>query len=92
MEFLTGNPFTTPVGQRIEYATSSSLQSEDWALNMEICDIINETEEGPRDAYKAIKKRIVGNKNVREVMLALTGGQSFSAVTSSDGVVSCTRP
>ncbi|XP_020349292.1 target of Myb1 membrane trafficking protein isoform X4 [Oncorhynchus kisutch] len=72
MEFLTGNPFTTPVGQRIEYATSSSLQSEDWALNMDICDIINETEEGPRDAYKAIKKRIVGNKNFREVMLALT--------------------
>ncbi|XP_055742209.1 target of Myb1 membrane trafficking protein-like isoform X1 [Salvelinus fontinalis] len=71
MEFLTGNPFTTPVGQRIEYATSSSLQSEDWALNMDICDIINETEEGPRDAYKAIKKRIVGNKNFREVMLAL---------------------
>uniref|UniRef100_A0A4W5Q597 Target of myb1 membrane trafficking protein n=1 Tax=Hucho hucho TaxID=62062 RepID=A0A4W5Q597_9TELE len=72
MEFLTGNPFITPVGQRIEYATSSSLQSEDWALNMDICDIINETEEGPRDAYKAIKKRIVGNKNFREVMLALT--------------------
>ncbi|XP_014048907.2 target of Myb protein 1 isoform X6 [Salmo salar] len=72
MEFLTGNPFSTPVGQRIEYATSSSLQSEDWALNMDICDIINETEEGPRDAYKAIKKRIVGNKNFREVMLALT--------------------
>nr|XP_046187830.1 target of Myb protein 1-like isoform X3 [Oncorhynchus gorbuscha] len=72
MEFLTGNPFTTPVGQRIEYATSSSLQSEDWALNMDICDIINETEEGPRDAYKAIKKRIIGNKNFREVMLALT--------------------
>lgn len=39
---------------------------------MDICDIINETEEGPRDAYKAIKKRIVGNKNFREVMLALT--------------------
>nr|XP_046161327.1 target of Myb protein 1-like isoform X3 [Oncorhynchus gorbuscha] len=72
MEFLTGNPFTTPVGQRIEYATSSRLQSEDWALNMDICDIINETEEGPRDSYKAIKKRIVGNKNFREVMLALT--------------------
>lgn len=69
---MTGNPFSTPVGQRIEYATSSSLQSEDWALNMDICDIINETEEGPRDAYKAIKKRIVANKNFREVMLALT--------------------
>ncbi|KAG8015103.1 Target of Myb protein 1, partial [Nibea albiflora] len=55
-----------------ERATSGSLQSEDWALNMEICDIINETDEGPRDSVKAIKKRIVGNKNVREIMLALT--------------------
>lgn len=29
-----------------ERATDGSLQSEDWALNMEICDIINETEDG----------------------------------------------
>lgn len=29
-----------------ERATSGTLQAEDWALNMEICDIINETEEG----------------------------------------------
>ncbi|KAM6939628.1 target of Myb1 membrane trafficking protein [Xenentodon cancila] len=72
MEFLIGNPFSTPVGQRIERATSSALQSEDWGLNMEICDIINETDEGPRDAVKAVKKRIVGNKNFREIMLALT--------------------
>eukprot|EP00066_Takifugu_rubripes_P022029 XP_011611295.1 PREDICTED: target of Myb protein 1-like isoform X3 [Takifugu rubripes] len=72
MEFLFGNPFSTPVGQRIERATSGTLQSEDWALNMEICDIINETEEGPRDSVKALKKRIVGNKNFREIMLALT--------------------
>ncbi|XP_037546215.1 target of Myb protein 1 [Nematolebias whitei] len=72
MEFLLGNPFSTPVGQRIERATSSSLQSEDWALNLEICDIINETDEGPKDAVKAIKKRIIGNKNFREIMLTLT--------------------
>lgn len=72
MEFLIGNPFSTPVGQRIERATSGSLQSDDWGLNMEICDIINETDEGPKDAVKAIKKRIVGNKNFREIMLALT--------------------
>ncbi|KAB1270273.1 Target of Myb protein 1 [Camelus dromedarius] len=55
-----------------EKATDGSLQSEDWALNMEICDIINETEEGPKDACRAVKKRIVGNKNFHEVMLALT--------------------
>ncbi|XP_074553622.1 target of Myb1 membrane trafficking protein isoform X1 [Halichoeres trimaculatus] len=72
MEFLLGNPFSTPVGQRIEKATSSSLPSEDWALNMEICDMINSSEEGPRDGVRAIKKRIVGNKNFKEVMLALT--------------------
>lgn len=72
MEFLIGNPYSTPVGQRIERATSGLLQSDDWGLNMEICDIINETDEGPRDAVKAIKKRIVGNKNFREIMLALT--------------------
>lgn len=29
-----------------ERATDGSLQSEDWTLNMEICDIINETEDG----------------------------------------------
>ncbi|XP_019939965.1 target of Myb1 membrane trafficking protein-like isoform X2 [Paralichthys olivaceus] len=72
MEFLIGNPFSTPVGQRIERATSGALQSEDWGLNIEICDIINETDEGPRDAVKALKKRIIGNKNFREIMLALT--------------------
>ncbi|KAJ8384002.1 hypothetical protein AAFF_G00212460 [Aldrovandia affinis] len=72
MDFLLGSPFATTVGQRIEQATGSALQSEDWGLNMEICDIINSTEEGPKDAVKALKKRIAGNKNFREVMLALT--------------------
>ncbi|XP_075686760.1 TOM1-like protein 2 isoform X5 [Rhinoderma darwinii] len=56
----------------MEKATDGSLQSEDWTLNMEICDIINETEEGPKDAIRGLKKRLNGNKNYREVMLALT--------------------
>ncbi|KAG7326887.1 hypothetical protein KOW79_010288 [Hemibagrus wyckioides] len=72
MDFLIGSPFSSPVGQRIQKATRGSLESEDWGMNMEICDIINETDDGPKDAMKAIKKRIVGNKNFREVMLALT--------------------
>uniref|UniRef100_A0A3B3H412 Target of myb1 membrane trafficking protein n=1 Tax=Oryzias latipes TaxID=8090 RepID=A0A3B3H412_ORYLA len=72
MEFFLGNPFSTAVGQRIERATSSSLQSEDWELNLEICDTINSSEEGPKDAIRAIKKRIIGNKNFKEVMLTLT--------------------
>ncbi|XP_073809556.1 target of Myb1 membrane trafficking protein-like isoform X1 [Danio rerio] len=72
MEFLIGSAFSSPVGQRIQKATSAALQAEDWSLNLEICDIINETDDGPKDAAKALKKRIVGNKNFREVMLALT--------------------
>ncbi|XP_051898815.1 target of Myb protein 1 [Pristis pectinata] len=72
MEFLYGNPFSTQVGQRVEQATDGALQAEDWGLNMEICDIINETEEGPKDAIRALKKRLSGNKNFREVMLCLT--------------------
>ncbi|XP_077591350.1 TOM1-like protein 2 isoform X2 [Stigmatopora nigra] len=72
MEFLLGNPYSTPVGQRVERATDGSLQNDDWGLNMEICDIINETDEGPKDAMKALKKRLGSNKNYREVMLALT--------------------
>uniref|UniRef100_A0A673KD61 Target of myb1 like 2 membrane trafficking protein n=1 Tax=Sinocyclocheilus rhinocerous TaxID=307959 RepID=A0A673KD61_9TELE len=76
MEFLLGNPYSSPVGQCIEKATDGSLQSEDWTLNMEICDIVNETEEGPKDAMRAVKKRLNGNRNFREVMLALTGRDS----------------
>ncbi|XP_052407313.1 target of Myb1 membrane trafficking protein isoform X1 [Carassius gibelio] len=72
MEFFIGNPFSTHVGQLIEHATSSSLPSEDWGLNMEICDIVNETDEGPKDAVRAIKKRILGNRNFKEVMLTLS--------------------
>ncbi|KAM9773092.1 TOM1-like protein 2 isoform 2-T2 [Syngnathus typhle] len=72
MEFLMGNPYSTPVGHCIERATDGSLPNEDWTLNMEICDIINETEDGPKDAIRAMKKRLNGNRNYREVMLALT--------------------
>uniref|UniRef100_M3XLS5 Target of myb1 like 2 membrane trafficking protein n=1 Tax=Mustela putorius furo TaxID=9669 RepID=M3XLS5_MUSPF len=72
--FLPGPPYS---GRNVnpyftEKATDGSLQSEDWTLNMEICDIINETEEGPKDAIRALKKRLNGNRNYREVMLALT--------------------
>ncbi|XP_052127892.1 TOM1-like protein 2 isoform X1 [Frankliniella occidentalis] len=69
-----GNPFATLVGQRIEQATDASLASENWALNMEICDLINSTDEGPKDAIKAIRKRLQQNaaRNYTVVMYTLT--------------------
>ncbi|XP_013401561.1 TOM1-like protein 2 isoform X2 [Lingula anatina] len=74
MSFFAGNPFTTPVGQRVDQATDASMASENWALNMEICDIINETDEGPRDAIKALRKKLTNNvgKNWTVVMYTLT--------------------
>ncbi|XP_019766995.2 TOM1-like protein 2 isoform X1 [Dendroctonus ponderosae] len=71
---LIGNPFSTPVGSKIEQATDASQASENWALNMEICDIINETEEGSKDAIRAIKKRLSqsAGKDYTVVMYTLT--------------------
>lgn len=45
---------------RLEQATDPSLESEDWALNMEICDLINESssDANSKDAMKAIRKRL----------------------------------
>ncbi|CAB3400085.1 unnamed protein product [Caenorhabditis bovis] len=74
-DFFQGNPFSTPVGRKIELATDANiLATENWGLNMEICDFINGTEEGPRDAIRALKKRLHSsmNRNNAVVMYTLT--------------------
>jgi VHS domain len=57
-----------------EQATDASLASENWALNMEICDLINESSDVARDAMKAIRKRLTQNagKNNTVIMYTLT--------------------
>ncbi|XP_048487572.1 target of Myb protein 1 isoform X1 [Plutella xylostella] len=72
--FGVGNPFSTPVGQKIEQATDGLLPSENWALNMEICDLINASPEAAKDAIKAIRKRLTqsAGKNYTVVMYTLT--------------------
>lgn len=57
-----------------EQATEGSLPSENWALNMEICDIVNSSADGPKDAIKAIRKRLTqsAGRNYTVVMYTLT--------------------
>ncbi|CAJ0938439.1 unnamed protein product, partial [Mesorhabditis belari] len=74
-DFFQGNPFATPVGKKIELATDSNLlATENWGLNMEICDFINGYEDGPKDAIRAIRKRLHSQmgKNNTIVMYTLT--------------------
>ncbi|XP_072207969.1 TOM1-like protein 1 isoform X1 [Excalfactoria chinensis] len=66
------DPFGTAVGSLVDRATFGSLQTEEWGQFMHICDVINATEEGPKDAVKALKKKLSKNCNHKEIRLTLS--------------------
>lgn len=74
VDFFQGNPFNNPLGSLIEKATDLKNESENWTLFMEVCDVINSMEEGPRLAIRAIKRRIVSeiNKDTTVILYSLT--------------------
>ncbi|KAF8569063.1 hypothetical protein P879_04229 [Paragonimus westermani] len=64
---FSAHPYSTTVGILTERATDSGQCSEDWSLILEICDVINETDSGPKEAVRAIRKRLnssAGRDNV----------------------------
>ncbi|CDW58682.1 target of myb protein 1 [Trichuris trichiura] len=78
-EFFQGNPFQTPIGKKIvtncllaESITESTLEEEDWAIYMEICDMISSQEDGPRDAIRAIRKRLQQNMGKNHAIVSNT--------------------
>lgn len=70
---LGGDPFSTPIGQKVLEATAEDLESIDWNLNLTIVDIVNSTEDGPKDAMRAIRRRIqnTAGKEERSVFYSL---------------------
>lgn len=77
--------YTFVFRHNVEQATDATLSDENWALIMEVCDLINELEEGPKDAVRAIKKRFQLNagKNNHIVMLTLTASFPDSVARES---------
>ncbi|KAI9592534.1 hypothetical protein BDF19DRAFT_211550 [Syncephalis fuscata] len=66
-----------PISNAIETATTvTASREEDWQLIIDICNLVNSRPEGPKEAAKAVRKRIK-TKQVGTQLLTITLMQSL---------------
>ena len=53
---------------RIEKATDPTLQELDWSLVFQICDVVNNTELGAKEARKLLQKKMLSNEPQTQVL------------------------
>ncbi|VDD76275.1 unnamed protein product [Mesocestoides corti] len=56
----------------IERVTDSGKLAIDWTLVLEICDALSETDEGPKEAIRAIRKRLTSSAGKDHVSIWYT--------------------
>lgn len=68
VQSMFGRPFSSPAGQIIEIATTSN----DNSLFGEAAAVISSYGEGPKDAIRALRKRLYANKNLTQVAISVS--------------------
>ena len=58
------------IATAVEAATNPMLLTTDWSKNLEICDMINSTPDGPTSAVRCLRKQLRAD-NTKTVELAL---------------------
>ncbi|KAG5442837.1 E3 ubiquitin-protein ligase tom1, variant 2 [Clonorchis sinensis] len=67
-DLFYGNPFSTPVGSLIEESTESFVGPELWQLFTQVCEAVNHSVTGPKDAVRAIRRRFVTSVTSNETV------------------------
>lgn len=71
MSSVFKNPLATPLGMKLNQSVSHGQSGLNFPLIMEVCDLINDTDTGPKDAKAAFRKLLFGNKDYNQVIQTL---------------------
>ncbi|KAI9496950.1 hypothetical protein BDB00DRAFT_806146 [Zychaea mexicana] len=58
----------TTITTNVEKATSPSSQELDWSLVFQVCDVVNNTELGAKEARKLLQKKMLANEPQTQVL------------------------